>query len=125
MQISKSRVWKTKSLFFWLAIIGLATHIVFLFSIGTLAEVHAQRVSDRIRNDPYYTPGYEDWEPDWVQTVITIAMPLFVYFPAIVSAIIMRALSEVLHRGVGLKESLGVCVGVFTVLYAILETFNT
>ena len=124
MQMSKSRVWKTKSLFFWLAIIGLAMHVVFLFSIGTLAEVRARRVSERIRNDPYYTPGYEDWEPDWVRTVITIAMPLFVYFPAVVSAIIVQALSEVLHRGVRLKESLGICVGVFTALYTIFVTSN-
>ena len=125
MQTSKSRVWKTKSLFFWLAVIGLAMHVVFLFSIGTLAEAHARQVSNRIRNDPYYLPGYEDWEPDWVRTVVTIATPLFVYFPAVVFAIIMRALSEVLHQDIRLRESFGICLGIFTVLYTIFVISTT
>jgi len=112
----------------WLLIaslVGFAVHVAFCFTSGTLAQVIADRVAERMWTEPGFEVGYEMWEAPWVHTLLTLGVPFCIYLPAGFLAIlatlvyVFKRTPEIGCRQLAMiaLQVAGVWLGIFTLIY--------
>ncbi len=110
---------KMKHLVRWLSIVGLVVHLAFLLSLGPLSEIAADRVWERMRNDPEYVPGYEMWEADWNRALMVMGIPPCICLPAVLLTIAVNLYLAYKHYETRFWQLLGIGLGISSALYAL------
>jgi len=118
MELTAFHQAKRQRVILWLCVVGIAIHCLFWVLLAPLAQVRAHRILGRLVIDSYSSAGYEEWEPEWNKALMIMGVPLFIYLPAGVTAIITALLlaSRRKRKRVAI-ETLGISLGVLSLLY--------